>query len=93
MVGREEMEAARVWPAQAIKTPNLPATGWHKGTSPPGETGYAGPLARPLEWGRAQRGGGGYGQGLFIWQLVGVLATKEGYSATGTKVIPVFSGL
>ena len=29
----------------------------------------------------------------FIWQLVGVLATKAWYSATGTSVMPVFSGL
>lgn len=31
--------------------------------------------------------------GRFIAQLVGVLETYEGYSATGTSVMPVFSGL
>jgi len=31
--------------------------------------------------------------GRFIWQLVGVLATKDGNSLTGASVMPVFSGL
>lgn len=31
--------------------------------------------------------------GRFIWQLVGVLATNDGYSFTGASVMPVFSGL
>ena len=31
--------------------------------------------------------------GRFMAQLVGVLDTYDGYSATGTRVMPVFSGL
>lgn len=65
-----------------------------------GGTGFAGPLAPPPGGGRAQRGGGGLtaagtgqGQGRFIWQLVGVLAMKDGNSFTGLSVMPVFSGL
>ncbi len=47
---------------------------------------------------RAAQGAGGTAisqedEGRFIWQLVGVLDTYEGYSATGASVMPVFSGL
>ena len=53
-------------------------------TKGPTTGGVIGPLkdsVRPCQPGR------------FIWQLVGVLATKEGNSLTGARVMPVFSGL